>query len=132
MKLGHHFGKRKPRWNFFTDQYQSLVDSSSFIVLKLLAASFVLQILFFLPTLYWIFQNYDIIQTHLPAHFNMTENIEFEKKWIVFLVLISTAMASLWNAFLWLFVYRFSRERGQFNRDSAGSHDEAADQHLAS
>ncbi|OFZ31581.1 MAG: hypothetical protein A2622_03085 [Bdellovibrionales bacterium RIFCSPHIGHO2_01_FULL_40_29] len=132
MKIGHHFGKRKPRWNFFTDQYQSLVDSSSLIIVKLLLVSLGLQVLFFLPVLYWVFQNYAIIQTHIPAHFNMSENIEFEKKWIVFLILSSTVVATFWNAFLWLYVYKKTQFQSALNRDHALSHGEAVDQRLVS
>lgn len=132
MKIGHHFGKRKPRWNFFTDHYQSLVDSSSGLVLKIFAASVAVQIVFLLPALYWIFQNYSIIQSLMPVSFNLTENIEFEKKWIVFLALVSTVLSSLVNAYLWLYVYKVNSKSYGIIRDPVGLHAEAADQHLAS
>lgn len=132
MKIGHHFGKRKPRWNFFTDQYHSLVDSSSSIIFKIFLISVGVQILFFLPALYWIFQNYSIIQNLLPSSFDMAENLEFEKKWIVFLIFTSAIFASVVNAFLWLYVYQASQSKLSFNRDLAVSRDEADDRHLAS
>ncbi len=132
MKIGHHFGKRKPRWNFFTDQYQSLVDSSSGLILKIFAVSVVAQIVFLLPALYWIFQNYSIIQTLMPTSFNLNENIEFEKKWIVFLALVSTVATSLVNAYLWLYVYKMNSKSYGIIRDPVESHAEAVDQHLAS
>lgn len=132
MKIGHHFGKRKPRWNFFTDQYQSLVDNSSTLIFKVFAVSIFAQIVFLLPALYWIFQNYSIIQTLMPASFNMNENIEFEKKWIVFLALASTFATSLVNAYLWLYVYKINSKSYPVIRDHVVSHDEAVDRHLAS
>ena len=132
MKIGHHFGKRKPRWNFFTEQYQSLVDSPSTAVFIIFTVSVAAQVMFFLPALYWIFQNYDIIQTHIPITFNMVENIEFEKKWIVFLIFSSALFASVLNAFLWLFVYKKARAENAAIHDLSSSHDEADDQHLAS
>ncbi len=132
MKIGHHFGKRKPRWNFFTDQYQNLVDSSSNLIVKLLLSSIVIQLLFFVPVIYWIFQNYNIIQTLVPARFNMSENLDFEKKWIVFLVLSSAVVASVWNAYLWLYVYKNIMTKQRYTNDLISLPDEADDQRLAS
>lgn len=132
MKIGHHFGKRKPRWDFFTDKYQSLVDSSSNLIVKLLVASIVVQLIFFLPVLYWIFQNYNIIQSLVPVRLNIAENLEFEKKWIIFLVLTSVVMASCWNAFLWIYVYNRALRTAALTNDLTLSHDEVVDQRLAS
>ena len=132
MKLGHHFGKRKPRWNFFTDHYQNLVGSTSNLIVKLLLASIVIQLAFFLPVLYWVFQNYSIIQSLIPTNFNMAENLEFEKKWIVFLVLSSTVAASVWNAFLWLYVYKNTMLKLNMTSDSVALPVAADDQRLAS
>lgn len=132
MKIGHHFGKRKPRWNFFTQHFHTLVDSSSTVVVKLFTISVMAQLVFFLPVLYWIFQNYEIIQNHIPISFNLSENIEFEKKWITFLVLVSAVFASFLNAFLWLIVYKKSRTEGAVIHDLSSSHVAADDQHLAS
>ncbi len=134
MKIGHHFGKRKPRWNFFTEKYQSLIDSSSSLVFKIFMITVAVQVVFFLPALYWIFQNYEIIQNHIPTTFNMNENIEFEKRWIVFLVISSTLFTSVLNAFLWLIVYRSQSQRSEnfAIHDLALSPDVIDDQHLAS
>ena len=132
MKIGHHFGKRKPRWNFFTQQYQNLMDSPSQIIFKLILISVVMQLIFFLPVLYWVFQNYTIIQNLIPLSFNVSENLDFEKKWIVFIVLVSTVAASLWNAFLWLYIYKKIRTENYSISDQTLSHDEAVDQRLAS
>ena len=88
--------------------------------------------MFFLPVLYWIFQNYEIIQNHIPISFNMSENIEFEKKWITFLVFASAVFASGLNAFLWLFVYKIGRTESTVIHDLSSSRAEADDQHLAS
>ena len=132
MKIGHHFGKRKPRWDFFTNQYQTLVDSSSNLVVKLLLASVVMQLLFFVPVFYWIFQNYHIIQTLVPVHFDIAENLEFEKKWIIFLVVTCSLVASCWNAFLWLYVYRAALQSQAAATGLVLLRDEAVDQRLAS
>lgn len=132
MKIGHQFGKRKPRWDFFTDQYQNLVESSSHIIVKLLLASVLMQLIFFVPVFYWIFQNYHIIQTLVPVHFDIAENLEFEKKWIVFLVVASSLVASCWNAYLWLFLYRNITRNQVAATGPVLLHDEAVDQRLAS
>ncbi len=132
MKIGHHFGKRKPRWNFFTHQYQNLMDSPSHLIFKLILVSVAMQLVFFLPVLYWVFQNYSVIQTLIPLNFNVTENLEFEKKWIVFIILSSTVAASLWNAFLWLHIYKQVQARNIIFNDQTSSRDEAVDQRLAS
>ena len=132
MKIGHHFGKRKPRWNFFTDKYQNLMDSTSHLIFKLILFSMAMQLIFFLPVLYWIFQNYGIIQTLIPLNFNITENLEFEKKWIVFIILASTVAASFWNAFLWLHIYKQAQLKNIAFNVQTSSRDEVVDQRLAS
>ena len=132
MKIGHQFGKRKPRWDFFTDQYQNLVESSSNIIVKLLLTSVLMQLIFFVPVFYWIFQNYHIIQTLVPVHFDISENLEFEKKWIIFLVIASSLVASCWNAFLWLYVYRNMMQAKVIASGPVLLRDEAVDQRLAS
>ena len=123
MQIGHHFGKRKPKWNFFIDRYQSLIDRSYFTIVKYFVASVGLQTLFFVPALYWIFQNYSIIQAHLPMSFEMHENLEFEKKWIVFLVLSSIVFASVLNAYLWLYLYKMASAKNWRNAEPVENSD---------
>lgn len=132
MQIGNHFGKRKPSWNFFTEQYHHLLDSTSNLIVKLLLVSMAVQLLFFAPIVYWIFQNYNLIQTLVPTQFNMQENFDFEKKWIVFLIVTCVAATSLWNAFLWLYVFRKNVSRRPEFNDPSLSPGEPADQRLAS
>lgn len=134
MIIGHHFKKHKPEWNFFTTYYQSLVDNSSRTILKILLASFGVQMLFFIPVLYWIFQNYSVLQTLIPKSYDLGVNLEFEKKWILFLVFASAAVSSIWNAFIWFNFYKFkvsAQKISNANVQSA-SRDEADDLRLAS
>ncbi len=63
--------------------------------------SFLVQTLLFAPVIFWIYQNYAIIESRLPAHLNFDENIQFEKKWIVFLILGMSLIQSFWNYYIW-------------------------------
>lgn len=107
MIIGNHFGKHKPEWNFFTTQYQRLMDSSSKSLIKIVIVSFAVQFVFFIPVLYWIFQNYQVLQTLIPQSYNLSVNFEFEKKWILFLVISSVIASSVWNAIIWYNFYKF-------------------------
>jgi hypothetical protein len=134
MIIGHHFRKHKPEWNFFTNYYQSLIDNSTSTIFKLLILSFGVQILFFIPVMYWIFQNYEVLQTLIPKAYDLGVNLEFEKKWIVFLILTSVAVSSAWNAFIWFNFYKFkalAEQQARIN-DQTASRDEAADLRLVS
>ncbi|MFZ3228590.1 MAG: hypothetical protein WA160_00170 [Pseudobdellovibrio sp.] len=132
MIIGNHFGKHKPEWNFFTSQYQILLDSSSRALIKIILLSIGIQLLFFIPVLYWIFQNYQILQTLIPHKFDFSDNFEFEKKWIVFLVLSSIVASSVWNAFIWYNFYKFKIMTSRAAIDRAESRGEADDLRLAS
>ncbi len=101
MHIGHHFGKRKPQWNFFIRSYENFKFSPAAPLAKLLIVSFLIQLLLFSPVVYWIYQNYAIIEMTLPAHLNFQENIQFEKKWIVFLILGMSLMQTFWNFYIW-------------------------------
>jgi len=101
MFIGRHFGKRKPQWNFFINNYENFKYSSSSELIKLIVIGFIFQAILFAPIVYWIFQNYAIIENYLPQHLNLNENIQFEKKWIVFLILAMLSTQSIWNFFIW-------------------------------
>lgn len=105
MFIGRHFGKRKPQWNFFINNYENFKYSSSSELIKLIAIGFIFQAILFAPIVYWIFQNYAIIENYLPQHLNLNENIQFEKKWIVFLILAMLSTQSIWNFFIWKTVH---------------------------
>lgn len=132
MIIGHHFRKHKPEWNFFTTYYQRLFDSSSRTVLKILLMSFTVQMLFFIPVLYWIFQNYNVLTTLIPKSYDLTVNLEFEKKWILFLVFASVAVSSVWNAFIWFHFYKFRAMAREMTNGPSESRDEAVDLRLVS
>lgn len=101
MLIGNHFGKRKPQWNFFIKTYEKFKFSTSAPLARLVIISFFVQTLFYSPVVFWIFQNYSIIEKSLPIHLNLDENIQFEKKWIVFLILGMSLMQSFWNFYIW-------------------------------
>jgi hypothetical protein len=134
MLIGHHFGKRKPQWNFFIRSYERFKFSTSAPLARLVIFSFIVQMAFYFPVIYWIYQNYAIIEKVLPAHLNLQENIQFEKKWIVFLMLGMTLIQSFWNFYIWKVFIR--SERYPFpeaiNRESAASPDEVDYQRRAS
>lgn len=126
MLIGHHFGKRKPQWNFFIRSYERFKFSTSAPLARLVILSFIVQTVLFIPVIYWIYQNYAIIENVLPARLNLQENIQFEKKWIVFLILGISMVQSFWNYYIWKIFIR--SERYPFpetiNRENAASHDE--------
>ena len=132
MIIGHNFKKHKTEWNFFTTYYQSLVDNSSRTIFKILLASFGVQMLFFVPVLYWIFQNYSVLQTLVPKSYDLAVNLEFEKKLIIFLVFASAAVSSIWNAFIWFNFYKFKASAQKISNGQTASRDEADDLRLAS
>ena len=86
MLIGNHFGKRKPEWNFFIKSYESFKYGWSLRLMKILTISMLTQVILLSPVIYWIYQNYAVIEKLLPVQYNLQENIQFEKKWIVFLV----------------------------------------------
>lgn len=133
MLIGHHFRKYKPEWNFFANYYHRLLDSSARTVLKILFLSCAVQIVFFIPVLYWIFQNYNVLTTLIPKSYDLGVNLDFEKKWILFLVFTSVAVSSVWNAFIWFNFYKYRAIAKQIaNGDPSESRDEAADLRLVS
>jgi hypothetical protein len=101
MLIGNHFGKRKPQWNFFIKSYESFKYSSAASLVKLLSLGLIIQTLLFSPIIYWIYQNYAIIESRLPANLNLEENIQFEKKWIIFLFFGMSLLQSFWNYYIW-------------------------------
>jgi hypothetical protein len=101
MLIGNHFGKRKPQWNFFIKSYENFKYSASAQLVKMLALSLIVQTILFTPVIFWIYQNYAIIESLLPAHLNLDENIQFEKKWIVFLIFGMSLFQCFWNYTIW-------------------------------
>lgn len=126
MLIGHHFGKRKPQWNFFIRSYERFKFSTSAPLVRLVAFSFLVQMAFYTPVIYWIYQNYAIIEKVLPAHLNLQENIQFEKKWIVFLMFGMTLIQGFWNYYLWKVFIRSERYHlpEDINLESVASPDE--------
>ncbi len=101
MLIGQHFGKRKPQWNFFIKSYESFKYSPSARLAKIMTLSLIVQMILFTPVIFWIYQNYAIIESRLPAHLNFNENIQFEKKWIVFLIFGMSLVQGFWNYYIW-------------------------------
>jgi hypothetical protein len=131
MFIGRHFGKRKPQWNFFINNYENFKYSSSSELIKLVVIGFIFQAILFAPIVYWIFQNYAIIENYLPQHLNLNENIQFEKKWIVFLILAMLSTQSIWNFFIWKTVNNQRSSRIN-HHEMTVLPDEAVDQRRAS
>ncbi len=115
MLIGNHFGKRKPQWNFFIKSYESFKYSWSLRLIKLMSLGFLAQVVILSPVIFWIYQNYAIIEKHVPIHFNLRENIQFEKKWILFLIIGTSITQAVFNYFMWRAFIR----NGQPNQQSA-------------
>jgi hypothetical protein len=101
MLIGNHFGKRKPQWNFFIKSYEDFKYSWSLRLIKLISLGLAAQVVILSPVIYWIYQNYAIIETHVPIRYNLRENIQFEKKWILFLIVGTTITQAVFNFFMW-------------------------------
>lgn len=134
MLIGNHFGKRKPQWNFFIKKYERFKFSTSAPLARLVILSFIVQSVLFTPVVFWIYQNYSIIEKILPVSLNLHENIQFEKKWIVFLMIGISLVQSFWNYYIWKTFIR--NERHPFpetiNRENSASPAEADYQRRAS
>lgn len=39
------------------------------------------------PVIYWLFQNYHLTEVIIQQKLNLKENMQFEKKWMIFLML---------------------------------------------
>ncbi len=101
MLIGNHFGKRKPQWNFFIKSYESFKYSWSLRLVKILSLGLAAQLVFLSPLVYWIYQNYAFIEKFVPTSYKLHENLQFEKKWILFLIVGATLAQGLFNFFLW-------------------------------
>jgi hypothetical protein len=100
MLIGHHFGKRKPQWNFFIKSYERFKYGDSSKLIKMILTSLAMQFVLILPIIYWIHQNYSIIETRIPVYLDLHENIQFEKKWIIFLILGIFTIQGFWNYYI--------------------------------
>lgn len=100
MLIGHHFGKRKPQWNFFIKSYERFKYGDSSKLIKMILTSLAMQFVLILPIIYWIHQNYSIIESRIPAYLDLHENIQFEKKWILFLILGIFTIQGFWNYYI--------------------------------
>ncbi len=101
MLIGNHFGKRKPQWNFFIKKYETFKYGVSLQLIKMMSVGLLIQTVLMAPVVYWIYQNYSIIEQNLPPQYHLQENIQFEKKWIAFLILGSVIAQSSWNYLIW-------------------------------
>lgn len=99
MQLGSHFGKRKPRWNFFLAQHQSLKERYS-ITLKYVFYSLLLQIVILSPLIYWSVQNYDFFTKLVPPSQSLYTYLESERNWIFLIFFASIALTAVTNFFI--------------------------------
>lgn len=129
MQIGQHFGKRKPRWNFFLAKHQSLKDRHG-TTIRFALISMGLQTLALSPLLYWSLQNYTFFANNIPQSYNLREHLEIERNWVVFLFFFCIALTSVINFVL------FSRVHGRkiirFSNVIELSPGEAADQRRVS
>lgn len=96
MQLGSHFGKRKPRWNFFNDR-QRAFNQKYGMTIRLAFVSLSVQALIFLPVIYWSIQNYNFFEDNVPAAYNLKTYLSAEKSWIIFLYFVSLIFTGLVN-----------------------------------
>lgn len=124
MQLGSHFGKRKPRWNFFLER-QHLIKQRYGQMLRFALTGLILQALISLPLLYWSLQNYNFFENNIPASYNLKAYLTSEKNWVVFLYFFSLVLTAAVN--FSLFGKAFSKPNGRVILP-----DEAEDQRHAS
>lgn len=125
MQIGLHFGKRKPRWNFFLEKHQSLKQRHG-ATIKYALVGLVLQAIVLSPLLYWSLQNYTFFENNIPLSYNLRTYLESERKWILLLFGISMLMTTVVN--FMMFSRVLTREALDYANVIEISPDEAADQ----
>lgn len=125
MQIGLHFGKRKPRWNFFLEKHQSLKHRHG-ATLKYALVGLALQAIVLSPLLYWSLQNYSFFENNIPLTYNLRTYLESERNWIVLLFGFCTIMTGVVNFVLFSRV--LTREALEYANVIELSPDEAADQ----
>lgn len=125
MQIGLHFGKRKPRWNFFLEKHQSLTQRHG-ATLKYAFAGVLLQAIVLSPVIYWSLQNYSFFENNIPISYNLRSYLEAERNWILILFGICTILTGVVNFFLFSRV--LTRQALDFANVIELSPDEAADQ----
>ena len=125
MQLGLHFGKRKPRWNFFLQKHQDLKQRHG-ATLKFALVSLVLQAILLSPLLYWSLQNYTFFENNIPLSYNLRTYLESERNWILLLFGICLTMTGIVNFVL--FSRALAREALNYANVIELSPGEAADQ----
>jgi hypothetical protein len=125
MQIGLHFGKRKPRWNFFLEKHQTLTQRHG-TTLKYALIGVVLQAVVLSPLLFWSLQNYSFFENNIPLSYNLRSYLESERNWIILLFAVCTMLTAVVNFFM------FSRVLTRQALDYANvielSPDEAVDQ----
>ena len=96
MQIGLHFGKRKPRWNFFLEKHQSLTQRHGATV-KYALISVALQAIVLSPLLYWSIENYSFFENNIPLTYNLRSYLESERNWIILLFGVSTLLGGAVN-----------------------------------
>ena len=125
MQIGLHFGKRKPRWNFFLEKHQSLTKRHG-ATLKYALVSALLQAIVLSPVIYWSLQNYAFFENNIPHSYNLRSYLEFERNWVLLLFGVCTVMTGVVNFFL--FSRILTRQAIDYANVIELSPDEAADQ----
>lgn len=125
MQIGLHFGKRKPRWNFFLEKHQSLKHRHG-ATLKYALIGLTLQAIVLSPLLYWSLQNYSFFENNIPLSYNLRTYLESERNWIVLLFGFCTIMTGVVNFVLFSRV--LTREALEYANVIELSPDEAAGQ----
>ncbi|AZZ35806.1 hypothetical protein CIK05_02985 [Bdellovibrio sp. qaytius] len=125
MQIGLHFGKRKPRWNFFLEKHQGLKQRHG-ATLKYALIGLALQAIVLSPLLYWSLQNYSFFENNIPLSYNLRTYLESERHWIMLLFGACTLMTGVVNFVLFSRV--LTREALEYANVIELSPDEAADQ----
>ncbi len=99
MLIGQHFGKRKPRWNFFNSTLIFLLSHQNFRI-KITLITAVIQMVLLSPIVYWSLQNYIFIEKNIPYQYRIHSYIESEKNWIILLYILSIICTAVLNYYI--------------------------------
>jgi hypothetical protein len=137
MQLGHHFGKRKPSWNMFHERTRLYFQSLDNTILKFSFLISTIQFVVLMPLLFWTLENYTLFEHIIPINTNLKDNIDSEKKWILFLFGLSYIISVFINfQTLKIILQKKETEMQKTNSvdfiDRTFSSDAAADQRHAS
>lgn len=129
MQLGLHFGKRKPRWNFFIHQQRNFRQRYQ-LAIKFVCLTVIMQMIVLAPLAYWSIQNYNFFEKNLP--YSLAHYVNTEKTWLVILFIITVLLTGFINFKFYAKVFDDSKPQKDTTNDNVILPSGAANRYHAS